>query len=152
MKAVQASTSIAGCLRHLGLKLAGGNHRSISGWIKFWDIDTSHFTGAGWARGLTRATSLVVNSTSQKMQIPDEIAFSANSPPSIGARRLRKYLFSLKREYRCGVCKLTTWLGEPIGLDVDHVNGNPRDNRAENLRFLCPNCHRQTPTWGTRRK
>jgi len=50
-------------------------------------------------------------------------------------------------EYKCDICEQeSTWNGEPLTLELDHIDGNAFDNRIENLRFLCPNCHSQTPT------
>lgn len=51
---------------------------------------------------------------------------------------------------QCFVCKLTTWQGAAISLHLDHINGDRTDQRIENLRLLCPNCHSQTPTFGAR--
>jgi hypothetical protein len=50
--------------------------------------------------------------------------------------------------YKCSCCGIFDWLGNPLSLQLDHINGVNNDNRLENLRFLCPNCHTQTPTWG----
>lgn len=44
-------------------------------------------------------------------------------------------------EYKCACCGIDSWLGKPISLQLDHINGVNDDHRLENLRFLCPNCH-----------
>ena len=56
--------------------------------------------------------------------------------------------------YMCSVveCGISEWHGNKITLDVDHIDGDNKNNKGDNLRFLCPNCHRQTPTWGNKRR
>jgi 5-methylcytosine-specific restriction endonuclease McrA len=49
--------------------------------------------------------------------------------------------------YKCNLCEIDSWLGNKISLHLDHINGVNHDNRLENLRFLCPNCHSQTSTY-----
>ena len=67
-----------------------------------------------------------------------------------GSQLLRKYLhhYNLK-EYKCEteVCKISEWHGSHITLELDHISGVRSDNRLSNLRWLCPNCHSQTPTF-----
>ena len=55
-------------------------------------------------------------------------------------------------KYECGKCKIIEWQGEKIVLELDHINGDRQDNRIENLRFYCPNCHSQTPTFKGRNR
>lgn len=47
----------------------------------------------------------------------------------------------------CYECHIKDWNGKPIRLELDHINGVNHDNRLENLRLLCPNCHSQTDTF-----
>lgn len=74
-----------------------------------------------------------------------------------GRRRSRQHvktrllLAGLKTE-ECESCGLGSWRGKPLSLELHHVNGDGHDNRLENLRLLCPNCHSQTDTWGARNK
>lgn len=64
---------------------------------------------------------------------------------------LRRYI--LRHDlipYRCAICGCAEWQGKTLSLELDHINGINNDNRLENLRFLCPNCHSQTTTYGSR--
>ena len=55
-------------------------------------------------------------------------------------------------EYKCSECGIQTWNNKPLSLHLDHINGRSNDNRLENLRFLCPNCHSQTETYTGKNK
>lgn len=58
---------------------------------------------------------------------------------------IKKYLIShFKVEEKCDTCKITNWNGDKLSFELDHINGISNDNRLENLRLLCPNCHSQT--------
>ena len=53
-------------------------------------------------------------------------------------------------DYRCSCCGINEWNGKPLTLQVDHIDGNNSNNLIENFRYLCPNCHTQTETWGVK--
>lgn len=76
--------------------------------------------------------------------IKTSLALSA--PNSVGKSTLKRVVIEA-RGRKCEICDRSSWNGKKIALDLDHIDGNPRNNAFENLRVLCPNCHAQTPTY-----
>jgi len=71
--------------------------------------------------------------------------FCKNS--TISQSRLRVYYRDEDVMYVCTICGVSEWNGKKLTLELDHINGEQTDNRKENLRWLCPNCHSLTPTF-----
>ena len=59
---------------------------------------------------------------------------------------LKRQLVLKEQNFKC-LCGIDSWNGKPIKLQVDHTDGNRGNNKRENLRALCPNCHSQTETF-----
>jgi 5-methylcytosine-specific restriction endonuclease McrA len=53
----------------------------------------------------------------------------------------------IEQGLKCANCGIDEWLGQPITLEIDHIDGDNKNDARENLEALCPNCHSQTPTW-----
>ena len=149
---VKEKVSLAGVIRALGLKPTGGNHRSIKNRIRQLNIDISHFTGQRWNNGLTANDHPGIAAQMKKVSFPDNVVLSENAPHRIHPSRLRKLMIKNRIPYICKNNHLPEWMGNPLQLHIDHENGKSNDNRLENLRFLCPNCHQQTDTWGNKKR
>ncbi|GAB2446944.1 HNH endonuclease signature motif containing protein [Streptomyces incanus] len=142
-KAVSASTNMCEVLRHLGLEVVGGHHTHISRRIKAYGIDISHFQmptrrGKPW-RPRTPERLLVEQPPAHARRIPSD--------------RLKWAMTTLGVPERCALCGTgSLWRGRPLPLEVDHADGNWRDNLIDNLRLLCPNCHSTTDNYRGRGK
>jgi Zn finger protein HypA/HybF involved in hydrogenase expression len=68
--------------------------------------------------------------------------------PYYQTNKLRKRLISEGyKTGECEVCEITEWNGQPITIELDHIDGNRNNHSLENLKMLCPNCHSQTSTF-----
>jgi hypothetical protein len=112
-------------------------HRFIRQKIVTLGIDTSHFVGQGWLKGSRHSYT----------KVPLEEILVENSTYTSSASLRRRLVAEGLREPCCDRCGVDMWFGQPLPLALDHINGDHTDNRIENLRILCPNCHAITPTW-----
>jgi predicted RNA-binding Zn-ribbon protein involved in translation (DUF1610 family) len=136
LAAAGTAISVAAVCRALGLKPSTKNHPRISKLLSFFEIDTSHFLG-------TRHAKISIKDWRGILVVREPL-----TRPS-GGQILTKALIAIGVPHICSVCAMgSLWQGKPLTLEVDHINGKPWDNRPENLRFICPNCHSQTSNDG----
>ncbi|MBL8122396.1 HNH endonuclease [Candidatus Saccharibacteria bacterium] len=136
-KAVAESLSFRAVLLRLQLVPAGGNYTQVRSRIKKLDLDTTHFTGKRWNVGMSYHTSTRPMLSS---------LLTENS--SVQSYKLKKRLFEEGvKEAECELCGWAEVSSDGrVPVELDHINGVHSDNRLENLRILCPNCHSLQPT------
>ncbi len=122
------SSNWAEVCRKVGVKPATGSQGYIARLAKKLDIPFTHFTGV----------PAVMPSRSSGRQLED---YLSNKFP-INSNSLKwKLIKAGIKEEKCETCGGTEWLGDPMPLELDHENGDHEDNRLENLKIRCPNCH-----------
>jgi hypothetical protein len=139
IKVVSESTTFSEVCRAFGIKAGGGNFRTIKKRIKELDLDVSHFEGKSFT-GKRRLTGGVKQKKLDDVMVEN----SQYSRRSLKNRLIKDGIL----DYKCVECgNEGFWNGEKLTLQLDHINGVNNDNRLENLRILCPNCHSQTKNY-----
>lgn len=139
IEAVKNSFSVAETCRILGIRPNGGNYKTLKFKLEELKIDISHFTGQAWNQGV-RFRNFKPKKELSEVLVQDSSYRNSNC---LKKRLLDEGL----KEYKCECCNNAEWMGEPIKLELHHINGDNTDNRLENLQLLCPNCHSMTDTF-----
>jgi hypothetical protein len=144
-EAVKTAISISDVMRTLGIKMAGGNHTHISRRIKKLGLDTSHFLGQRHLKGTRSAW---------KKPLDEILTVLPDGHRRPERKQLLRAMLESGIEYKCAGegCGISEWQGKSITLDIDHIDGNWLNNVLNNLRFMCPNCHSQTDTFGAKNR
>lgn len=132
-KLIKEKNNLSEVARELGVSVGSNTYAEFKKIIKKYGLDTSHFN---WKR----------KSCPNKKCLTAEDVFKKNSP--IGSSRVSGYLFKFALKERvCERCGKSEWEGEPIPLQVHHIDGDRTNNSIENLQVLCPNCHALTDNY-----
>ena len=131
---VNTSNSLSEILRKQGKAKSGANFKILKDKLESYNIKY-HF--------------ISIKSLFEKIPLKDKLIKGSN----IQSSKLKRELIEAGlKENKCEICgQLPEWNGKQLVLQLDHINGDHYDNRLENLRIVCPNCHTHTETFGYKR-
>lgn len=133
-------------LKEIGIKPYSGNHKTLHLRVKEDELCLKKLEAN--RRAVRRRQLCKLNSekfTDEEVFVEDGVCGRKHIKKRIIERGLLPLIC-----VECGVG--VEYNGKPLTLQLDHINGKCNDNRLENLRFLCPNCHSQTRTFGSKNR
>jgi hypothetical protein len=141
-EACRSARSVAQVMERLGLDPRRKRGRNaVERAMREVGLDPRSLAGQGWSQGTSRAPRY--RKTLSEILVADRLIHSTHK---LKLRLVEQGVLG----WRCAICGIEDWRGCPLSLQLDHINGDRRDNRQENLRLLCPNCHSQTDTFAGR--
>jgi len=138
---IKNSISMSQVLRFFGMENKGSNYQTCWKRIEFLGLDTKHFLSRVNSSNLTRKNT------------KDDFLRKLEENSIQNRRHIKTNLIKFQLlDYKCEKCgNFGEWQGNKLSLQLEHKNGVSNDNRLENLAFLCPNCHSQTPSFAGKR-
>lgn len=140
ISAVEKALCLSDVIRGVGLLPVGRNHQTVQRRIDKLGLSTTHFN----------VSEALKRNKKQSVASADPVEYIKTA----SRQRLRPLVIRYDLvEYKCVSCGNDgNWLNKPITLELDHMDGDSTNNEINNLRFLCPNCHSQTETFGRKRR
>lgn len=131
---VNNSISFRELSRKIGYASLGDNEKTIKKRLNEYNISTDHFTGLPKSYVKRTEENTFIKNSSATQKVLRDMYKKGNYTP-----------------YKCSICGMEPiWNNKPLSLTLDHINGDNKDDRLENLRWVCPNCDRQLDTFGSK--
>jgi len=139
-KAVKTSTNIRQVLQKLKIAAYGGNYEIFKKAVNYFNIDTSHFLGKSSNKNRYFGPKRPI-----EKYLDNTFPMQSNK---LRKRLINEGIFI----HQCSNCLGTIWCNKPIPLELDHIDGNNKNNNLSNLRLLCNNCHALTENYRGKNK